>query len=453
MLYGITHDPETSAAIVRVPRIYKVGIGVPAKGPDIRVFINQADKRWTIQHKPNGSSDYKFDYLGVATGTEEERTKARSQAQARFKELYGKCAARRFPEKLPYFTFSRLGPDGNYYPAWEVIEAHGACPTEIDIVFNENTPFATAYQLWGANKLKCSGDGVDARRSADFPFSQAEQKIAAEAKTRGLRTFPVKGCCYVSGCPMARSQGKDSKGEDKRPECVPHGTLQFHLVRAPRLGAVSQFDTTSIRSIQNLFACINAILGFTGGSDVNRGFVAGIPLKLLLRPFHVVVKGKASKAYAVQLEFRAETIRALRADLDRFAAQWRGQLAGTTTEAAQAQLKPTFDVPLLEAAEETEGMQAAMMSAEFSDGEGDSTSDAVGEKANGRIEQLSQQINQAISGTSAGAPQPAAEIIDAEVEDVVEADESDFGLFEDGAMEAGGNPGDKPKQRGRKKAE
>lgn len=457
MLYGITHDATTKVPMVRIPRVFKVGIGVAAKGPDIHVFINPADRQWTIRWKKKGEKDYRFDYYGVAgvvDDKEKDKAKAaefaesRAKARAAYIALVPQCEARRYPDKLPYFTFLKLGADNTYHPAWEAIEANGPTPTEIDVVFNDNTPFSASYQRWGNNKLKCSGDGINAARSVDFPETE-ERTAAAEAKAQNRRTFPIVDGCYTRGCSYAKP------GQSGRSECMPHANLQFHLVRAPRLGAISRFDTTSIRSITNLFACLDSILRFTGQGDPAKGIVAGIPLKLVLRPFHVVVNGKASKAYAVQLEFRAETIQALREKLYAAASKWHTAIALPEKPAASA----AAEVPAIAPMEEvSEGTMAALMSAEFSDGEPGSGSATIAEVATSRVDELAQKIGAVAGGgeseTIRALKAGQAEVSDANEDvDFVEATtEEAAGLFEsDGEEAAAAESGEPAATRSRRR--
>lgn len=292
-MYGLTHRPDGSA-VVRVPRVVRVGIGVPM-GPDLFVYTKQVNGAlvWFLQ-----------------SGKEKGRGfKTRAEAEHAWSELRASAEQRRAPQKLPFFTFTRQGPDGQFEPAWDEIEAHGPVPTEIDVLFTDDDPLDASYQWWTRADLQCRGDGLNAERLVQLAQSPAEKKVAAEAQARGSKYFPITEC-FTAGCKYARADP---------PQCKPHGTLRFQLVHSPRLGAVAQFDTTSWRSIGNLFGCLETLRA------VSRRGVAGIPLKLVLQPFLARHNGKTATAYAVHLEFRHEDAAALRQALLETAARWDEQ--------------------------------------------------------------------------------------------------------------------------------
>lgn len=295
-LYGLTHSIDNTP-LVRVPRVVKVQIG-HTKGPEVSTWI-APDGKWRVSYNSK---------LKAYEGEDRKRAEAiyadlvrSAQTGTAPTEVKGPvCNMRKFPGKLPFFTFSRMRGDGSYEPDWDTIEAHGHCPTEIEIVFTDDRPFTAQYQMWTAADLKCTGDGINALRVVTMP-SGYEAAAAAAAKGHEKR-FLIEGGCHTCGCPFAQPEGK------KAPLCKPHGMLQFQLVSSLRLGGVAQFDTTSYRSISQLFSCIHQFLAFTGNGNPERGFLAGIPLKLILRPFRT----EHGTAYATSLEFRAESIEAMR---------------------------------------------------------------------------------------------------------------------------------------------
>lgn len=417
MLYGITHDLK-GQPVIRLPKVYKASIGL-SKGPNVHVFINRA-REWVIQWVPQGTKEEVHERFKIEGDGAETLMKVRK----RFAECYAKAAQRPYPSKLPYFTFTRLHPSNSYIPAWDAIEAHGPQPTEIDVLFTDDKPFSAAYQWWGIGKLKCSGNGLQAARSIEFPQGQEERARAEEARKQGLKTFETT-TCYTNGCPLA---GK---------ECKPHGRLQMQLVWKPQLGGVTQLDTTSIRSITNLFSCLDAFYRFTGGGDPERGYVAGIPLKLVVSPFKVVVpgSGKSSTAYQLHLEFRAETVGALKHKLMEAARSWRSAMALPPAESETKQLSapmPSLPAPGVSG---MEGLDAHIMSAEFDDdsGGGEAATDAVVTKANDRIEELAGQL----SNFKAGDVETPTD----DPEDAIVAggeEEGEYDLFPDEIAEAEG---------------
>lgn len=346
-LYGLTHD-ESGSPVVRVPRVVKVQIGIP-KGPDIQVGItksgswlvwcNSTDSANKGPHKiyegPERKAAEWWYERALSKGTMKPPEGTKGKDGQPLKEISipgGGVVTRRYPGKLAYFTFSRQQGDGSYAPDWDSIEAHGSYPTEIDIVFTDDEALQASYQMWTATELRCSGDGHNANRILSMAETEEEKAAAAIAKEAGSKYFPIVGC-RSGGCGYAVSP--DSK---KAPLCKPHGRLQMQLIKNIRLGGVAQFDTTSFRSISQLFSCLHQFLTFTGNGDPKRGFLAGIPLKLVLRPFRVSPGGQAGTAYSVSIEFRAESVEALRSKIISAGKEFR-QVMIATPEAPAPALK------------------------------------------------------------------------------------------------------------------
>lgn len=340
-MYGITHDPA-GAPVVRVPRVVKVGIGLP-KGKDVRVFIDAAGN-WKVR-----------------VGDSTTACKDREDARRVYRKAKDAAPEVKYPRKLEYFTFTRPDGAGGFDPDFEAIEAHGSFPRELDIMFTEDRPLHASYQMWTASELKCHGDGVNALRVLSMASTKTEKESALMAQESGEKYFPIESGCFTCGCPYA--QPTMVNGKERAAECKPHARIQFQLLSAPRLGGVAQFDTTSIRSISQLFSCLHTFYQFTGQGDPDRGFVSGIPLKLVLHPFKVNHNGQAGTAYSVSLEFRTESALRLRQQLMDHAMEFRraitpgGELkrieAGVEIEDADEE---TF---------ETGAAQAAAFTAEF----------------------------------------------------------------------------------------
>jgi hypothetical protein len=275
-------------------------------------------------------------------------------AEAEPKPVKGpKCEIRAFPAKLPYFTFSKQNGDGSYEPDWEAIEAHGHCPTEIEIVFVDNAPFQAQYQMWSSADLLCTGDGLNAERNAT-KLPGGHEAAAAAALAARQKMFPIINGCHACGCSYAQP-GIDKRGRPTAPACKPHGRLQFQLVSSLRLGGTAQFDTTSFRSVSQIFSCLQQFLAFTGNGNAARGWLAGIPLQMCLRKF----KHSQGNAYAVSLEFRAESVTALRSKILE---------AGSTFRAA-IDMVPATSAAVSVAKQITAGtaMEARQMASEFND--------------------------------------------------------------------------------------
>jgi hypothetical protein len=285
-LFGVTHDRQGNA-VLRVPRAVKIGIGVPA-GKDVEVYMD-FNRTWVIR-----------------AGEKANRYANRADAQAMWAKALEVAGNRSHPKKLDYFTFTKPGAV-DYDPDWDAIEQHGPRPTEIDIVFVDNDPAHFAFEWWATTELKCHGDGINAMRSFSLARTDEEKKLVAEAKAAGMDKFPIIGRCFSSdgGCEYAKKQ------------CKPVGQLNFQLVSTPRLGSTAYFHTTSFRSVVNLASNLEQFRMMTGGGNAEHGFVAGIPLKLVLRRHKVQIedrqgKKSSSHAFNVALEFRAESAVLLR---------------------------------------------------------------------------------------------------------------------------------------------
>ena len=291
VLFGITHAPDGSA-IIREPRILKVGIGLP-KGPAITVWI-ASNKTW-----------------GVTVGYKDPvttRFKTRAEAEAFFAKQALGAPICPYPRKIGFFTFSHPAiRDGVevFEPDWDAIEAHGYAPTEIDIVLLDDSPFDGAYQMWSASELKCKGDGINALRVLSMA-TEADKDAVAAAKECGEKYFQMGGC-WTMGCSYSKESTKGGKTYPS--PCKPGGDLKFQLACNIRVGGTAYFHSTGFRSISNIFSSLNRIQVLTGGR------LSGIPLKMVLRPFKTNHNGQPATQYAVSLEFRAPDVATLRQKL------------------------------------------------------------------------------------------------------------------------------------------
>jgi len=345
-MYGITHDPHTGLSIDRTPRTLKVGIGELA-GKDVHVAIRGSDGKWIVRVGKNNTA---FDTM--------------EQARLFYRKEKAGAPDRGFPTKLPYFTFSRVAPDGGLEPDFDAIMRHGPTPTELDVVFADDEPLTQAFEMWSAGGLNCKGDGVTALRS--LSMDPSKQNISFDGKT-----FPIVNGCAACGCEY---RNPTMKGNKEYPAaCKPHARLAFQLVNDIRLGGKAVFDTTSFRSINNLYSSILALKRFTGGGDPECGFIAGIPLRMILRPFktaHKTASGtmQSGKAYCVSLEFRAQGIEGIRKKILAYGSEFRAVMTAELPEAPPVR-QIAASVPEGEEPEQTEVEQAAAFTAEFQPGE------------------------------------------------------------------------------------
>lgn len=296
-LFGVTHDPDGTPRVIE-PKSVKVGIGL-AKGPALHAYID-LQRQWVI-------------VSGYGPEQKRERFEEKERAQMRYRELKRDAIERKYPERLPYFTFTHMSSSGDMEPDWDIIEYHGPVPTEIDVIFVNEDPFSAAYQLWTATERKCWGDGKTALRLTSMAATADEKAQAAESIRKGEKSFPVTSC-WLAGCQYSKPTS------DRPSPCRAVGRLCFQLLRTPRLGATAVFNTAGYRSISQIFSSLEIFKRATNGH------VAGIPLKMVLRPYRVNFSGRLSTQYAVSLEYRAESVVALKQQIIDQALQF--QIAG-----------------------------------------------------------------------------------------------------------------------------
>jgi hypothetical protein len=355
IMYGLTHDASGNP-VVRTPRTCKVGIGRTA-GPDIHTWISHTGEWKVAVGKYSGKK---------RTGEDVAKFASKDEARQFYREWREKAPLRSYPAKLQYFTFSRPGPDGQLEPDFDAIAAHGPVPSEIDIVFSDNQPLQASYEMWSAGGLQCQGDGIDAERILSLAQTDEEKKLAAVAKDARQRFFPVHGGCWTRDCGYSTG--------DRAP-CKPHCRLFFHLINDIRLGARAQFDSTSFRTTSQLFSSIQDLLIFTGNGNPMAGFVAGIPLRMVVRPFKTHHDGKVGTAYGVSLEFRAEAAAGLRQKLLEYGAQFYADQTQRQIT-APATVKDEDETPETDMEPEAE---AAMMTSEFYPADDDDAGDPGGQ--------------------------------------------------------------------------
>jgi hypothetical protein len=295
-------------------RTVKVGIGIP-KGKDLHVWID-ANGKWNVQ---------------VAKEIKQFEPTETTEVKSCYREAKRTAPKREYPSRVPYFVFTRPGLQGDFDHDIDMIALHGPLPTEVPIVFDQNEPFEVAYQWYTASGLKCSGDGLVARRKLDLAVSPEENALAEKAEQAGLRTFPIAppaGKCALGGCEYLTER-----------QCKPHGRLVFQLTKAVRFGGSAQFDTTGRRSISQLHSCLLRFKELTGRGDATKGWVVGIPMFLVVRPYKTQKPdGKPTVQYGVYLEYRAETVLKLQRELMGYVTDFQ-QVSGMLPPAAPEPLR------------------------------------------------------------------------------------------------------------------
>lgn len=339
-LYGVLNQLD-GQRIERQVRVLKVGIGVPI-GRDVHTWID-APGQWCVETGV---------YAQDKRQSQVRRLRAREEAQAYYDQQRKIAPERKAPHKIPYFTFLRMNGQGQFVHDFDVIEQHGPTPTEIDVVFLTEQTFDAAFQMWSSSKLLCEGDGRNARRRIDIAAGQEEKRLAAEANQSGERFFPIIEGCFARGCRYARGE---------KPQCKPHGRLYFQLVHSPRIGGACQFDTTGYRSIAQLASSLEQVRSVTGRGSPDLGTVAGIPMKLVLRPYRVQHQGQSSIQYGVSLEFRAASVSELARLLGQHTKEFRefAQLPAASTECDSPAAAATASTPTTVHSEEDDWMAAS----------------------------------------------------------------------------------------------
>lgn len=330
VMYGVTHSLD-GRPIVREPRTLKVGIGLP-KGKALHVWIDR-DGKWC-----------------VLVGDKRHDFQSKDEARAFYATAKKGAPERKYPQKRPYFIFTRISSDGLFEPDWDAIEANGPLPTRIDIIFMDDEPFSCSYQMWSAAELKCDGDGMNAMRVLSMAKTPQEKELAEEAKRNGEKMFPIVNGCRMLGCPYASGD---------RPACKPHGRLLFQLPKAPRLGGSAFYDTTGYRSTSQIFSNLLKYRSVSGEGDPERGFVAGVPFKLVVQPYTTTHAGQMATQFGVHIELEEENVFALKQKLiesgHKFRNIGRGLISAPAIPAVE--IEPQIPQPV----------QAQMIEAEFNE--------------------------------------------------------------------------------------
>lgn len=336
-LYGVTHDARTGESITRLAKILKVGIGRP-KGPAIHAYVNH-DKTWTVEW-----FTFKKD---SKPGRGEKVFKNRADAEQFYFQERGKVDQAPYPTRLGYFTFLRIGPDGDFIHDFAAIESGGPKPTEINIAFIDNDPLTQRYEMWTAAELKCSGDGRDAQRRCSMAAAETEKKLAKEALSQGIQCFPIIEGCATFGCQYASGD---------KPACKPHSRLEFQLKGQIKLGGTCVYDSTGYRSARQLFSSLQVIRKVTGRGNEDDGVLVGLPLILKLLPYKVSHAGKPSTQHAVSIQMRADDsiklLKAMQATADEYRAMMSGRLIegpDAPVDKLQEQVAETLEARVMEA--------------------------------------------------------------------------------------------------------
>lgn len=427
-LYGITHSREGNP-IVRAPRLLKIGIGVP-RGPAVHCWIQWSQDgtklEWVYRYgvaKEGNKLEWvvakrKIDLL------DKDGNSNRVAAEAFYREIVTKSPQSKYPQKLPYFTFTKpvlVDKTEVFEPDFEAIEKHGPTPTSIDIVLMDDEPLSAEYAMWSASELKCHGDGIDALRILAMA-TEDDRDAVALAKAKGEKYFSLKNGCAVCGCQFYK------EADGKPAPCKASADLKFHLINDIRIGGTAYFHTSGFRSITYLFSGLEELRVLT------RGRLRGIPVRMSLKSYKTKHNGQVATQYGVWIEFKADNIAALKRNLIQAAMEFSGQLteaprqleAGSTngasddgeevvTHTAKAMASEFYPEAIDEDVETDNGSSATAGTAE-EDTDQTGGEDAAGNAAaatEAKTETLKEELKQQATGetapTGGTAPTPAPE--------------------------------------------
>ncbi len=392
-LYGVTYDQTSKSAIVRTPRVLKVGIGIP-KGRAIHVFMHSGD--WIIRFGAWEEKDGKKKLVmkTVYRGNQNGLSNKQADVEAWYNAHKQDAAVSNRPQKIPHFTFTQrtIIEDGGgkpvevFEPDFDAIFAHGNSPRKIPVILTKDAPIWQEDQFWTATELKCHGDGLLAERI--LSMGSAKDQYWQIAKDAGLKMFPY-GPCRLGGCPHA--------GVD----CKKHSTIDLQLAYALRLGATAYFSSTGDVTASRLFSSFEDIAGPLAKMGYS---VVGVPMYLVLGSFRANHEGKASAQPCVSLELTAAGSKALNQLLAENA--WAPAKIGTGPRQIAAPEEPMLDA--------TAEVLAPGIMNEFSEPEFDD--DAVTVEASpaatatqAKTEALSEKIRKTKEGVApvtAAAPDP-----------------------------------------------
>lgn len=173
------------------------------------------------------------------------------------------------PAALDYFKFDPDPVDEKLIAAYR--EIYGEKPQKLYISFPSNdinTVFSYNYTLFGQSGMKCQGNGKTARRVHDEEWIDVDCPTPAECEFCGLT-------------------------KDGKPQCKPHGYLQFFIKGIPTC-QVFTYSTNSVISIANILNGLELLQNV-------RGRLAGIWVCLQMTQRAVRPEGKKKDVWVVDL--------------------------------------------------------------------------------------------------------------------------------------------------------
>lgn len=341
VLVGITHSTDM-VPIIREPRVLKVGIGVP-KGRSSYVYTHQG--RWIVRYGVYNESKLVMETAKGLDGKNGFAT--RQECEAWYATNKARFAVSKYPQRIPFFTFTRKTtvdvkgkPEESFEPDFAAIEAHGDTPREVEVVFMSEDPFGGNYQAWSASELKCFGDGITASRV--IQMGNESWPGWKEAKEAGEKRFLIDQCWMSEACPYMAEAGKDKL------VCKPNVNVAFQLAKSIRLGATAYCSSTGRKSAEQLFSSLFKI---RAAAERAGGSIVGVVMKLVLAPYQTNHNNIRATQYGISVELRQQDVKALHEALS--TSSWNPRTAVSS-------------VKLIESAEDVASdMTAASVTAEF----------------------------------------------------------------------------------------
>lgn len=185
-----------------------------------------------------------------------------------------------YPKEVDYFVCPE-----------EVTAVLGPKPTEISILFpvNDNRViFNMAYKWYGAQAIKCKGNGEFALRKVSA-LTKEQREEQAKAGTLPPNEFDIAE--VTCPCPMLGVKGG----------CDKIATLSF-LIPSVSMAGVYQIDMKSEYGIRNILSGLMMARAATMGPKHPNGTVAMVPMKLIRRPQKIEYNGKTATHHLVFLE-------------------------------------------------------------------------------------------------------------------------------------------------------
>lgn len=265
-LFGILHSSVDGSLSVRPPKGTRLSIGL-GKGKDIHVHIGPTGK-WLLTL---GSKVTPFD--------------TREQCEEAYAKAAPTAPERKAPKKLPYFTFTHAGANGQE-PDFDAIEVHGSMPTALPVVVygTRDQIFQPEMNMWSTRELTCKGDGLVGHRLAKTDAEKALPLVE--------RRYEVRPC-FADGCKFAQGDN---------PACKPHAALYFQLAKYPT-GIAASYETTGFAGIKAIGGVMEQTIAdgeVVEGKAYEMGIRAYVPRKGSGTAYHVTLRPLVAKFDGVE---------------------------------------------------------------------------------------------------------------------------------------------------------